>query len=548
MAGFNDATEQAKQFWASRNPGQKGFLLAGAAATVVLLTVFARLIGAPDYKPLYTGLEPADAQTLTAQLDAQGIAHEASADGKTISVPADKLDAARLQTATQGAPHSGRMGFELFDKMSWGQTEFDEKVTYQRALEGELERTIQTLDDVESARVHLVMPSDSVFADQNHSAKASVILKLRHGALSKEAVTAISRLVSGAVDELKPEDVSIVDADSDRSLGLKGDAQGDSEAAESSLTARLISTLEPVVGVDKIRASVNVDYDQGSTEESQEKYDPTVSAVLTEQKTQDQSTTGTAPAAAAAASATGLPVNAPGAGGVPGTTSNVPSKQAKPPALPTETSGQTSSSDNTQYGVNKTEIHTVVPAGRVQRVTAAILVDDAVVRSVVNGKETFKKVKRSQEELDKIQQLAEAAIGFDAKRGDTMSVQNLSFDSPAAEGDIAAPKWTDKVQKAVSDYSSLLRPVSLLVLFLLAYLFVLRPIQKQALAPGQPYQAAQPSLVNPGTTNRIAMGSAEMIDETRRAAQLKEQTIEMIKQKPANTSRALQAWLHEEPS
>ena len=174
----------------------------------------------PTYKPLYTGLEPADAQTLATQLDAQGIAHETSADGKTISVPADKLDAARLQTASQGAPHSGRMGFELFDKMSWGQTEFDEKVTYQRALEGELERTIETLDDVESARVHLVMPSDSVFATRPQREGVGDP-EARAWSLSKEAVTAISRLVSGAVDELKPEDVSIVDADSDRSLGLK---------------------------------------------------------------------------------------------------------------------------------------------------------------------------------------------------------------------------------------------------------------------------------------------------------------------------------------
>jgi flagellar M-ring protein FliF len=545
MAGFNDATEQAKQFWASRSSGQKGFLLAGVAATVVLLTLFVRLIGTPDFKPLYTGLDPADAQTLTTQLDAQGIAHEASADGKTISVPADKLDAARLQTATEGAPHSGRMGFELFDKMSWGQTEFDEKVTYQRALEGELERTIGTLDDVESARVHLVMPSDSVFTDQQRVAKASVILKLKHGSLSKDAVTAISRLVSGAVDELKPEDVSIVDADSDRSLGLKGDGQGDSEAAESTLTARLISTLEPVVGTDKIRASVNVDYDQGSSEESQEKYDPTVSAVLSQQKTQDQATSGSGPATAGAP---GLPATAPGAGGVPGTTSNVPSQQAKQPGT-TQSTGQTSSSESEQYGVNKTEIHTITPAGRVQRVTAAILVDDAVVRSVVNGKETFKRVKRSQEELDKIQQLAEAAIGFDAKRGDTISVQDMSFDSPIEGADLVVPNWTQKVQKTVTENSSLLRPISLLVLFMLAYLFVLRPIQKQALAPGQPYQPEQPVLPGgPGAKGIGAGGQADMIDETRRAAQLKEQTIELIKQKPANTSRALQTWLREEPS
>jgi flagellar M-ring protein FliF len=212
MAGFSDATQQAKQFWTSRTTGQKGLLLAGGAVTILLLAFFSRMIGSPDYKPLYTGLESADAQTLTAQLDAQGVPHQASADGKTISVPADKLDAARLQTATQGAPHSGRMGFELFDKVSWGQTEFDEKVTYQRALEGELERTIETLSDVASARVHIVMPTDSAFADSQRAAKASVILKLRHDTLSKDAVLAISRLVSGAVDELKPEDVSIVDA------------------------------------------------------------------------------------------------------------------------------------------------------------------------------------------------------------------------------------------------------------------------------------------------------------------------------------------------
>ena len=134
-----------------------------------------------------------------------------------------------MQTASQGQPHSGRLGFELFDKVTWGQTEFDEKVAYQRAMEGELERTIKTLADVESARVHLVMQTDSVFLDSQRGAKASVILRLRHNGLSKDAVVAISRLVSGAVDELKPEDVSIIDADSDRSLGLAHDGPGDNQ-------------------------------------------------------------------------------------------------------------------------------------------------------------------------------------------------------------------------------------------------------------------------------------------------------------------------------
>jgi flagellar M-ring protein FliF len=528
MAGFNDATQQAKTFWASRTSSQKGLLLAGAGATVLLLGLFSRMIGTPDFKPLYTGLEAADAQTLSAQLDAQGIAHETSADGKTISVPADKLDAARLQTAAQGAPHSGRMGFELFDKMSWGQTEFDEKVTYQRALEGELERTIQTLGDVESARVHLVMASDSVFMDHQRGAKASVILKLRRNGLPKDAVMAISRLVSGAVDELKPEDVSIVDADSSRSLA--GNHGGDDGAvAETTLSQRLISTLEPVVGIDKIRASVNVDYDQATTEEKQEKYDPTVSALLSDQKTEDLA--GAAPAAT----------------GVPGTGSNIPTKSATAPTSQDGT--QSSKSETAQYGVNKTEIHTVQPAGKIQRVTAAILVDDVIVKTVDKaGKATYKKAKRSQEELDKIQKLAEAAIGFDAKRGDSISVQNLSFDSTGTPDDLPTPSLIQKAQKNVGEYTSILRPVSLLVLFVLAYMFVLRPIQKHALAPGQPQVTEQTALTGAPGAGRLAAGSPELADETRRATQLREQTIETIKQKPVNTARAVQAWMREEPS
>lgn len=537
MAGTSNPLDQVRQFWATRNGRQKMFLLGGAGATALLLVFFVRLIGTPDYKPLFTGLEPADAQTLTAQLDAQGIPHETSADGKTISVPADKVDAARMQTAAQGAPHSGRMGFELFDKMSWGQTEFDEKVTYQRALEGELERSIQTLADVESARVHLVMSTDSVFLDQARGAKASVILKLRRGELSKPAVMAISRLVAGAVDQLRPEDVSIVDADSDRSLGLNQDGADTGAAQEASLSDRLMNTLEPIVGAGKIRASVNVDYDQGTTEESQEKYDPSVSALLSDQKSEDQAAGSAVPT------------------GVPGTSSNVAtSKTPKPGAANTGTTAtgqgpiQTSKTESAQYGVNKTIVHTVTPAGRVERVTAAILVDDEMVRNVQKGKVSWTRRKRTPEELDKIRELAEAAIGFDAKRGDTISVQNMSFDTDAVDTDLPAPTLTSQVQKAVVDYGSILRPVFLLALFLMAYLFVLRPVQKHVLAASPLLPAAQEAALPAPSGEAAAAHLPELGGVTARAAQLKEQTIEMIRQKPQHTARAVQAWLREEPS
>ncbi len=190
----------------------------------------------------------------------------------------------------------------------------------------------------------------------------------------------------------------------------------------------------------------------------------------------------------------------------------------------------------------------MTPAGAIQRVTAAILVDDAVVKNVQGGKTTFTRRKRTPEEMNKIREIAEAVIGFDAKRGDTVSVENMSFDASLSESDIPAPVWTDKVYKAVTDYSSLLRPVGLLTLFLLAYMFVLRPIQKQALGPGHAHLGGQPALTAGPESERFTAGSAQVLDSTRRATQLKEQTVELVRQKPVNTARAVQAWLREEPS
>lgn len=527
MAGFGNVADQAKQFWGTRNGMQKALLLGGAVATVVLLTFFTRMLGTPDYKPLYQDMEPADAQALATQLDSENIPHQLSSDGRTVSVPADKLDAARMQTASKSQPRSGRMGFEIFDKASWGQTEFDEKVAYQRALEGELERTVQTLSDVESARVHLVMPTESVFVDNQRPAKASVIVKLRRDNLSKDAVMAISRMVAGAVDGLKPEDVAIIDADSDRLLGLAHDNGESAEGEEARLEQRLINTLEPVVGTNAIRASVNIQYDQGSTEQSEEKYDPTVSALLNVQRSEDQQ--GTTPA----------PV------GVPGTASNLPTpKQTKPAPAPAPPM-QSSKTESAQYGVNKTVVHMVTPAGRVQRLTAALLVDDAVTRTVQNGKAIYTKRKRSPQEIEQIQQLAEAAIGFDTRRGDSISVQNISFSPNHNEDDLPAAGWTNQVQKAVSDYSSLLRPLSLLGLFFLAYLFVVRPVQKQVLAPGAAGGGIQPAIATANAAALAAEASAAA-DPNRRAALLREQAFELVRQKPIDTARAMQAWMQED--
>ncbi|ADW70927.1 flagellar basal-body MS-ring/collar protein FliF [Granulicella tundricola] len=523
MAGFDQIFVQAKQFWATRTQSQRLFLGVGAAATVGLLALFANLMVTPDYKPLISGLESADAQAISADLTAKKIPFQLSPDGKSISVPADQVDAARLDVASNQSTHSGRLGFEIFDKVSWGQTEFDEKVNYQRALEGELERTIVTLGGVKSARVHLVMATDSVFLDREKSAKASVTLKLNRGGLSHDETASIQRLVSGAVEGLKPTDVSIIDADSNQSMGAAGDGAMGEEGAERQLTQRLMATLTPVVGGDHLRASVNVEYDPGTTEENQEKYDPAVSVPLTIQRSDESTGAGA------------------GVGGVPGTTSNVPQNKANVPPPVGEDSAQVSKTENATYGVNKITRHSLEPAGRIKRITAALVVDDSVKRKLgANGKWTEIRTKRSPQELKQIETLAQNAIGLDTTRGDVISVENLAFDRPD-EPDVAPVTALDRARKGVSDFSSVVRYAMLLILFVLAYVLMIRPVQKKVLAvsvqlpqqPLLPEMAAALPLLAPSTSMA-------------RALALKEQVVQQVKSEPEGSARVVQAWLRGE--
>src|SRR6201992_1858013 len=259
-AGAGMIFAKLQAFWASRNTTQRMYLGVGLGVVVAAIAFFSHMIATPDYKVVMSGLESADAQAMGSQIAAKKIPYTITPDGTSISVPADQVDAARMELASKDAPHSGRIGVGIFDKVSWGETEFDEKVNYQRALEGELERTIQTMSNVKSARVHLVMATDSVFMDRERGAKASVTLRLKSGSLSRAEISEISRLVAGAVDELKPADVVIIDADSNRTLGLGSGAPDQAEGADQELTRRLISILGPVVGPDRMRATVNVEY------------------------------------------------------------------------------------------------------------------------------------------------------------------------------------------------------------------------------------------------------------------------------------------------
>src|SRR6266478_868284 len=531
MASFNQIANQGKNAIAAFDTKQLIVLMGGAAFLVGVIIFFGRLIVTPDYKPLMTGMEPADAQALASRLAAKNIPYEVSPDGKTVSVPGDKLDSSRLEVASEGMPHSGRLGFELFDKLNWGQTEFDEKVNYQRALEGELERTIQTLRDVESARVHLVMPTESVFLDREREAKASVILRLRSRQLSEDTHRAIASLVSGAVDKLRPQNVTITDADTNQPFVSHQPGSPSDAELEEQLSRRLVSTLEPVVGTQRIRASVSVEYDTSSSEENQETYDPKSAVAVTMQTSEEKTSGGGTD------------------GGIPGTASNLPNatSPAKPDEQQADDTVQSSKTQNATYAVDKVVRRTLQPVGRIRRISAALLVDDAVQIQQANGKSSETRRKRTPEELKQIEVLAAAVIGLDEKRGDTLAVQNLSFQQLPQQA-VPLPGPVERVRVMVNDWSSLIRYAGIFLFFLLTYLLLLRPIKKQVLSAFSQLSDRSAAQLKAEIAAGEVSGSSEVVmlsDAERRSLGLHKQLAERAKSEPAVTGRLVQAWLRE---
>jgi flagellar M-ring protein FliF len=544
----NDALQRLGQFVQGLSLNQRLLLAGGAVLVGATLWAFVVLLGQPKYVTLYSGLRPDEAQTLAGRLAAKNILHQISLDGSSLLVPDDKLDASRLETAVAGLPRSARLGFELFDTPNWAGSDFTEKVNYQRALEGELERTLATLSEVEAVRVHLVMPQESLFTEQQHDAKAAVILKTRSGHLSEQAQLAIPQLVASAVDRLRPENVTVVDADSNTPLLHNRDgAGGRAFGLDEELAKTLVHTLEPVVGPDHVRASVHVEYELGTSEDTQETFDPRTTATLTQEHAEENSTGG-APA------------------GVPGTASNVPAStaaaapaSAKAPASPAasqpalapgvETSN--SKSEATTYAVSKTLHHSVEPAGRLRRIAAAVLVDDVVETIEQAGKRTSTRRKRTPDEMKQIEQLAQAAIGIDAKRGDVLAVENLSFQEAPLETLPSPPTKIEHWRSLIEPWSWALRYLGLAALFLVIYWLVLRPVKKQALAafrelPGRAASRLTPQVGAVGVSTALGGVESGGIEEGgKRATQLKRLLAEKVKAEPEAATRLVQTWIQE---
>jgi flagellar M-ring protein FliF len=523
---------QGRVRWATIQPAQRGW----AVATVVLLLA---LLGGllwyglrTDWRVLYSDLDPEDARQAAQILTQAQIPFDTTANGAGIRVPADQLDKARLVTAAKGGLKSGRLGFEIFDKPNWVGSEFDEQVNYQRALEGELEHTVGTLSDIASARVHLVMPHDSLFREQERPAKASVVLKLRHRSLADGEADSIRNLVASAVDGLTPDRVVLVDAAGNLPLGPKT-ADALRLTAEQALEEKLVSTLEPVTGAGNVRASVTLDYDAAATEETDETYDPDQSVTLSMQRTEQ--TAGPQPIPA----------------GVPGTASNAPNSQALPVYPPQSTQPQTAKTESGTYGASKTMKHRLENPGRVRRLTAAIVVNDRMAQAASRGKAPVWQP-RSADELRNLTAIAQAAVGFDTARGDLLTVQDLAFEENRNAQPLSLP---GQVLATAENSPVLVKYAALMTGLLVVLAFGVRPALRRAHAPG-----VKEAKAKDGKAKELPHGTlasvqpalkpppepVELDPERVRAQEIFEQVSGHLKREPSQSSRLLQSWIHSE--
>ncbi len=376
-----------------------------------------------DFRPLFTGLAPEDAAAIVQKLKEGGIDYRLS-DGTagtagTVLVPSARLAELRLTLAAAGIPKSGRIGFELFDRNNLGETEFTEHVNYRRALEGELERSVMSLAEVDQARVHITFPKDSVYLDSQEPAKASVLVRLKPGAhLAAQNVVAINHLVASAVEGLSPDAVSVLDMNGNLLGRPKPTTSLDGteppaavldyrHQVESDLLNKVNATLEPLLGAEKFHAGVSVDCDFSGGDQSEEIYDPARTVMLSSQRSEDSSGSGSA-------------------SGVPGTASTLPRPTSRPGSGSNRNSRVT---ENITYQSSRTVRKTHLPAGVIRKISVAVLVDQTLTWE--KDKSGFRRVLTppSPEKLKVIHDLVAGVTGFSAERGDQLVVDTQPFEN-----------------------------------------------------------------------------------------------------------------------
>jgi len=473
--------EGARELFGRLSPLQKGLGLAGLGLLLALALFFAFRGTEPIYAPLYKGLASSDREAVLVQLEEKKVPYRVQGETKEIWVPAEQVRALRADLASKGLPKALPVGFELFDQTRVGITEFTQRVNLLRALQGELERTIETIDGVEQARVHLVLPDETLFVEDEKPASASVVLKLKRGMdLAPEQVKGVSFLMSRAVKGLDPKNVTIVDErgkvltfEEDESAGIAKLTNTQfriKRAFEGELERKLLQMLTPIVGKRKVLVSASAMLDFSKAEHTQETYDPDATAVRSEER-ERESEVGLGP---------------PSPIGVPGVMTNVPAAGGQQPAQQQATNQRSKSHDITNYEVSKLIRHVVEPYGVIRRLTVGVLLD--------GKRQNGRYIPLNTQDLAKIDGLVRGAIGYDENRGDQIRVVNIPF---AEEGVMNERELALEMARHEFWVSMFKLGIVALGLVLLVF-FVVRPVLS-FFFPRRPAEAKEGAVLEEGT-------------------------------------------------
>ncbi len=518
----------------------------GAAGLIAVLAALSMWSARGDYKVLYANLNEKDGGAIIAQLSQMNIAYRHADGGNAILVPSSQVHDARLKLASAGLPKGSVIGFELMDNAKFGQTQFQERLTFQRGLEGELTRSILALGAVQAARVHLALPQQNGFFREQQKPSASVLVTLHPGrALDRTQIAGIVHLVSSSVPEMTTKAVSVIDqsgsllsASSDGASGQGLDAQQLQyvQQIEQSYHKRVIDILEPIVGRDNLRATIAAEVDFSQTESTAEEWKPNQ---------------GNAPAAVRS-----MQVSDAGSGaqsvpsGVPGAASNQPPVPATAPingaASPLQasqggTSGGASKRDAvTNYEVDKTVRVTRNATGNVKRLNAAVVVNHRVT-TAANGKTSSAPL--SNDEVEKLTSLVQEAIGFSKERGDSVKLINTPFKADAIPKAQDVPVW--KQDWLIDLVRSAGTPAALVLVALIFLFGFVKPALKAATpAAAAPAQGGKLNLV---ADNALALpgGSPPMLEAPRTAEHLATAR-SVAKENPAAVANIVRGWVKAE--
>jgi flagellar M-ring protein FliF len=465
-------------------------LMAMVAVTAALIGFFAFVImrvTTPQMTTLFTDLSLEDSNAVIKDLERQAIPFEIRNDGAVIMVPKDKVTRLRMKLAEGGLPKGGGVGYEIFDKSdALGTTSFVQNINHLRALEGELARTIRAIDRVQAARVHLVLPERPLFARETPEPSASIVVRV-HGSLEPQQIKAIRHLVASAVNGLKPQRVSIIDEAGQLLADGAGGEQDNTVADErrSAFEKRLRNEVEAivssVVGTGRARVQLAADFDYNKITQTSDKFDPE-GRVLRSSQTREESS-----ATAENNGQVTVGNELPGA------------QQNNNAAVARDQSKKTEETNN--YEISRTTKTEVTEAGRVNRISVAVLVDGAYTK---NEKGEMVYQDRSKEQLDRIATLVRSAIGFDQKRGDQVEVVNLRFAEAPAVTPLPEPVGLlGMLQFTKDDVMYVIELGVMMLLGLVVMFMVIRPLVKRIIADER-----EAPLAGGGTLPAIADGSS----------------------------------------